>query len=62
MALPSNTEEEVEFDWLQLHHDMEKLISTETAKDKLVRKFKENPLVPIGKKNVTKNNIQEISN
>lgn len=62
MALPSNTEEEVEFDWLQLHHDMEKLISTETAKDKLIRKFKENPLVPIGKKKVTKHRIQQISN
>lgn len=40
--------EEIEFDWVQLHHDMEKLISTESAKDKLIRKFKENPLVPIG--------------
>lgn len=48
----SSSTEEIEFDWVQLHHDMEKLMSTETAGEKLIRKFKENPLVPIGEKNV----------
>lgn len=50
MGSPSN-DEEMEFDWVQLRYDMDKLISTESAKDKLVRKFKENPVVPIGKTN-----------
>lgn len=49
MNAPQPSEEEVEFDWVQLHQDMEKLMKTETAAEKFLRKFKANPLVPIGK-------------
>lgn len=41
-------EELAQFDWLDLHNEMDKALPQETKLDKLVRKCKENPLVPIG--------------
>lgn len=51
----SPASEEMEFDWVQLHQDMEKVMRTESAGEKFMRKFKENPLVPIGKCTKIKN-------
>lgn len=42
-------EEEIEFDWVKLHEDMEKVMTTETGIQRFVRKSQENPLVPIGR-------------
>ncbi|VEN56041.1 unnamed protein product [Callosobruchus maculatus] len=43
------TDEEIaKFDWLSLHNDMDRILPTETFSQKFVRKFKENPFVPIG--------------
>ncbi|XP_067000928.1 HIG1 domain family member 2A, mitochondrial [Anabrus simplex] len=39
---------EPEFDWLQLKQDIDSRVNQETTREKFVRKFKENPLVPIG--------------
>ncbi|ROT75356.1 putative HIG1 domain family member 2A, mitochondrial [Penaeus vannamei] len=43
-------EEFTELDWITLKSDIgsEEIIHTETAGEKFKRKFKENPLVPIG--------------
>ncbi|EDW29925.1 GL15894 [Drosophila persimilis] len=39
---------EEELDWIQLRQDLGPVIEVETTKEKLQRKIKENPLVPIG--------------
>lgn len=60
MALSENIEE-MEFDWVQLHQDMEKYAKTETSQEKLMRKLKQNPVVPIGKnKVITKRNTTKM--
>jgi hypothetical protein len=39
-----------QFDWLQTANEVnDKLGRDETASDKFMRKFKQNPMVPIGK-------------
>lgn len=43
----TNTTDEEQFDWVQFKKDYADT-NVETQKEKLVRKFKENPLVPIG--------------
>lgn len=47
-------EEFTELDWITLKNDIgsEQMIHQETAGEKFQRKFKENPLVPIGEKDV----------
>jgi hypothetical protein len=47
VGLP-NQEKEPEFDWLQLRGEIHSHHSDESTQDKLVRKVKENPFVPIG--------------
>ncbi|XP_066152019.1 HIG1 domain family member 2A, mitochondrial [Euwallacea fornicatus] len=43
------TEEDLaQFDWLSLHKEMNQDLPQETKTEKLIRKCKENPLVPIG--------------
>lgn len=38
-----------ELDWIQLNKDVNAAaIHTETTKERMVRKIKENPLIPIG--------------
>ncbi|BFG01575.1 HIG1 domain family member 2A mitochondrial [Drosophila madeirensis] len=37
-----------ELDWIQLRQDLGPVIEVETTKEKLQRKIKENPLVPLG--------------
>lgn len=37
-----------EFDWITLHNEMEGH-HLETTKEKMIRKIKENPFVPLGK-------------
>ncbi|XP_017097507.2 HIG1 domain family member 2A, mitochondrial [Drosophila bipectinata] len=37
-----------ELDWVQLRQDLGPIAEVETTKEKLQRKIKENPLVPIG--------------
>lgn len=44
----SSEAEEMEFDWVQLRQDMDKISISESGVEKLFRKFRENPLVPIG--------------
>lgn len=39
-----------EFDWIQLRKDIGNTHPSETQKEKLIRKFSENPVVPIGKR------------
>ncbi|KAH8303731.1 hypothetical protein KR018_008973 [Drosophila ironensis] len=39
---------EEELDWIQLRQDLGPVVEMETTKEKLMRKIKENPLVPIG--------------
>ncbi|XP_016972218.1 HIG1 domain family member 2A, mitochondrial [Drosophila rhopaloa] len=39
---------EEELDWIQLRQDLGPVIEVETTKEKLQRKIKENPLVPLG--------------
>ncbi|KAH8266451.1 hypothetical protein KR026_002525 [Drosophila bipectinata] len=39
-----------ELDWVQLRQDLGPIAEVETTKEKLQRKIKENPLVPIGKR------------
>lgn len=47
------TDEEVDkFDWISLKQEMDAALPTETQSQKLARKFKENPFVPVGKKTV----------
>jgi len=43
----SNTTDQDEFDWVQFKKDYA-VSNVETKKEKLLRKIKENPLVPIG--------------
>ncbi|XP_044739318.1 HIG1 domain family member 2A, mitochondrial [Chrysoperla carnea] len=40
--------EEPEFDWVQIRKDMGNFPLEETTKEKMIRKMKENPFVPIG--------------
>ncbi|KAK7793544.1 hypothetical protein R5R35_000385 [Gryllus longicercus] len=37
-----------QFDWLQLKKDIDSEMKIESTEQKFIRKFKENPLVPIG--------------
>lgn len=37
-----------QLDWIVLRKDMDQVMPTETFTEKLIRKFGENPLVPIG--------------
>lgn len=37
-----------ELEWIKMIDDMERLPQQETTKEKFIRKFSENPLVPIG--------------
>lgn len=37
-------------DWIQLKKDMDKVAFTESGYEKIIRKCKENPFVPIGNK------------
>lgn len=47
MDLPKN--EFTELDWIQLNKDVNSdAFHTETTKERMVRKIKENPFVPIG--------------
>lgn len=39
---------EYQFDWIQMHNELDKSAHIETQKEKLIRKIKENPFVPIG--------------
>ncbi|XP_017063788.1 HIG1 domain family member 2A, mitochondrial [Drosophila eugracilis] len=39
---------EEELDWIQLRQDLGPVVEMETTKEKLQRKIKENPLVPLG--------------
>lgn len=39
---------EEELDWIQLRQDLGPVAEVETTKEKLQRKIKENPLVPLG--------------
>ncbi|XP_028133246.1 HIG1 domain family member 2A [Diabrotica virgifera virgifera] len=49
MASKDMTQEEIEnFDWIALKKDMDAVLPSETQGQKFVRKFKENPFVPIG--------------
>lgn len=48
MQSESQSEKEPEFDWLQLRTEIDSQHSDVSAQDKLLRKVKENPLVPIG--------------
>lgn len=41
-------DEEEQFDWIQLHNDVRAGLDQETTKEKMLRKIKENPFVPIG--------------
>lgn len=43
-----NDAEDIGLDWIQLRKSFGS-VQAETTKEKLVRKLKENPLVPIGK-------------
>lgn len=38
-----------EFDWIQLNKDVRDGMSQETTKERMIRKIKSNPFVPIGK-------------
>lgn len=42
-------QEEMELQWIQLKKDFGSSLAGETTKEKMLRKIKENPLVPIGK-------------
>ncbi|CAH1155969.1 unnamed protein product [Phaedon cochleariae] len=43
------TEEDIaKFDWLTLRKDMDRALPLESTYQKLIRKFNENPFVPIG--------------
>jgi cysteine synthase len=42
------SEKEPEFDWLQLHNEIHTQVHEETTQEKLMRKLKDNPFVPIG--------------
>ncbi|XP_046390739.1 HIG1 domain family member 2A, mitochondrial [Ischnura elegans] len=47
--MEAKNEEAPEFDWITLHNEVSGSLSAdETSKEKLLRKVKENPLVPIG--------------
>lgn len=60
----SNATDEEEFDWVQFKKDYA-VTRVETQKEKFVRKFKENPMVPIGKvytgKKITKFSVLRLS-
>lgn len=49
MAKELTDEDMEQFDWLTLQKDMDTLMPLETHSQKFIRKFKENPFVPIGK-------------
>lgn len=49
MSAPEKTEIQ-EFDWIQLHNDLNASTVMETNKEKMIRKIKENPFVPLGKR------------
>lgn len=36
------------FDWITLRKDMDAIASVESQREKFIRKFKENPFVPVG--------------
>lgn len=55
--MSSKTDEEIEFDWIQLNKDVRRGQSDETTKERMLRKIKENPFVPIGQ-NILINYIQ----
>jgi len=42
------SEKEPEFDWLQLHNEIQTQVHEETTQEKFMRKLKDNPFVPIG--------------
>ena len=44
---------EPQFDWIKLHREIRANVSVETTQEKFIRKFKENPFVPIGEDVVT---------
>lgn len=46
MAEPSTTSAELE--WIQMRKDFDK-DQIETGQEKFMRKFKQNPLIPVGK-------------
>lgn len=46
--IPENVQES-DFDWLQLRKDINSASLQESSRDKLIRKVKENPFVPVGK-------------
>lgn len=41
-------DDDLEFDWIQLHKDVRQGQPDETTKERMLRKIKENPFVPIG--------------
>lgn len=49
MTEPASTSPELE--WIQMRKDFDK-DQIETGKEKFIRKFKQNPLIPIGEFNV----------
>lgn len=49
---PSSNDEDIGLDWIQLRKSFGS-VQVETTKEKLVRKLKENPLVPIGELFIT---------
>lgn len=44
----SQTPSEAELEWIQMVKDIDNLPKAETQKEKFMRKFKQNPFVPIG--------------
>lgn len=46
--MSKDNEEPTDLDWIQLRRDMGQSHQIETFKEKFVRKFGENPFVPIG--------------
>ncbi|CAG5028412.1 unnamed protein product [Parnassius apollo] len=46
--MSNENNEPTDLDWIQLRRDMGTSHHTETTKEKFIRKFKENPFVPIG--------------
>lgn len=48
--LSEYTEEDMEpLDWINLGKDMDRAFPVETQAQKFMRKFKENPFVPVGR-------------
>lgn len=44
----ADTSDHSGIDWVQLKKDMDKVATTETGGQRIIRKCKENPFVPIG--------------